>query len=129
PPLPGTQRNERRAVGVPVVAEPRTTVLDGGPPAGRARPARGGQPGRRGGRTTARMTSSYLRRSLEGAKIRRAASGRPAPGHLPWRRPQESATYRTERKPMIEAVDLTKRYGEKLAVDSVSFTVRPGRVT
>ena len=30
---------------------------------------------------------------------------------------------------MIEAVDLTKRYGEKLAVDSVSFTVRPGRVT
>jgi ABC-2 type transport system ATP-binding protein len=30
---------------------------------------------------------------------------------------------------MIEAVGLTKRYGEKLAVDGLSFTVRPGVVT
>jgi ABC-2 type transport system ATP-binding protein len=30
---------------------------------------------------------------------------------------------------MIEARALTKRYGEKLAVDSLSFTVRPGVVT
>ncbi len=30
---------------------------------------------------------------------------------------------------MIEASGLTKRYGEKTAVDSVSFTVRPGMVT
>jgi ABC-2 type transport system ATP-binding protein len=30
---------------------------------------------------------------------------------------------------MIEAVDLTKRYGDKLAVDNLSFTARPGRVT
>jgi ABC-2 type transport system ATP-binding protein len=30
---------------------------------------------------------------------------------------------------MIEAEALTKRYGEKTAVDSLSFTVRPGRVT
>jgi ABC-2 type transport system ATP-binding protein len=30
---------------------------------------------------------------------------------------------------MIEAVGLTKRYGEKLAVDDLSFTVRPGVVT
>lgn len=30
---------------------------------------------------------------------------------------------------MIEAENLTKRYGEKVAVDDVSFTVRPGRVT
>ncbi|SNT01040.1 ABC-2 type transport system ATP-binding protein [Geodermatophilus saharensis] len=30
---------------------------------------------------------------------------------------------------MIVASRLTKRYGERLAVDSVSFTVRPGRVT
>src|SRR6266496_5672440 len=30
---------------------------------------------------------------------------------------------------MIEARDLTKRYGEKLAVDNLSFTVHPGRVT
>jgi ABC-2 type transport system ATP-binding protein len=30
---------------------------------------------------------------------------------------------------MIEAVDLTKRYGAKLAVDQLSFTVEPGRVT
>jgi len=30
---------------------------------------------------------------------------------------------------MIEAHGLTKRYGDKLAVDNVSFTVEPGRVT
>ena len=30
---------------------------------------------------------------------------------------------------MIEARDLTKRYGQKLAVDHLSFTVEPGRVT
>lgn len=30
---------------------------------------------------------------------------------------------------MIEAVGLTKRYGDKLAVDQLSFTVRPGQVT
>ncbi|MGJ7907717.1 ABC transporter ATP-binding protein [Actinopolyspora sp. H202] len=30
---------------------------------------------------------------------------------------------------MIEAVGLTKRYGSKLAVDDLSFTVKPGKVT
>jgi ABC-2 type transport system ATP-binding protein len=30
---------------------------------------------------------------------------------------------------MIEAIGLTKRYGEKIAVDDISFTVRPGLVT
>ena len=30
---------------------------------------------------------------------------------------------------MIEARDLTKRYGQKVAVDHLSFTVQPGRVT
>ncbi|MBX9246141.1 ABC transporter ATP-binding protein [Actinotalea ferrariae] len=30
---------------------------------------------------------------------------------------------------MIEAVGLTKRYGDKTAVDALSFTVRPGQVT
>ena len=30
---------------------------------------------------------------------------------------------------MIEARDLTKRYGGKAAVDDLSFTVEPGRVT
>jgi ABC-2 type transport system ATP-binding protein len=30
---------------------------------------------------------------------------------------------------MIEAVSLSKRYGDKLAVDDLSFTVRPGQVT
>src|SRR5690349_744670 len=30
---------------------------------------------------------------------------------------------------MIEAVGLTKRYGDRLAVDGLSFTVRPGQVT
>jgi ABC-2 type transport system ATP-binding protein len=33
------------------------------------------------------------------------------------------------RKPMIEARDLTKRFGDKVAVDHLSFTVQPGRVT
>jgi ABC-2 type transport system ATP-binding protein len=31
--------------------------------------------------------------------------------------------------PMIEARDLTKRFGSKVAVDHLSFTVQPGRVT
>ena len=30
---------------------------------------------------------------------------------------------------MIEAVNLTKRYGHKTAVDNISFTVKPGTVT
>ena len=30
---------------------------------------------------------------------------------------------------MIEVRDLTKRYGDKVAVDHLSFTVEPGRVT
>jgi len=30
---------------------------------------------------------------------------------------------------MIQAQSLTKRYGSKTAVDSVDFTVQPGRVT
>ena len=30
---------------------------------------------------------------------------------------------------MIEAQDLTKRYGDKLAVDHLTFRVEPGRVT
>ena len=30
---------------------------------------------------------------------------------------------------MIEAHGLTKRYGDKLAVDDLTFTVRPGVVT
>lgn len=30
---------------------------------------------------------------------------------------------------MIEAIDLTKRYGDKVAVDGLTFTVRPGIVT
>ncbi len=29
---------------------------------------------------------------------------------------------------MIEARDLTKRFGDKVAVDHLSFTVEPGRV-
>jgi ABC-type hemin transport system ATPase subunit len=32
-------------------------------------------------------------------------------------------------QPVIEAAHLTKRFGDKTAVDDVSFTVRPGRVT
>jgi ABC-2 type transport system ATP-binding protein len=36
----------------------------------------------------------------------------------------------TEREPsMIEAVGLTKRYGDKVAVDQLTFALRPGQVT
>src|SRR5258708_26006000 len=31
--------------------------------------------------------------------------------------------------PMIEVRDLSKRYGDKLAVDNLTFSVRPGMVT
>jgi ABC-type transporter Mla maintaining outer membrane lipid asymmetry ATPase subunit MlaF len=31
--------------------------------------------------------------------------------------------------PIVEAHELTKRYGRKLAVDHLSFTVQPGKVT
>jgi ABC-2 type transport system ATP-binding protein len=31
--------------------------------------------------------------------------------------------------PMIEAIDLTKRFGDTVAVDHLSFGVQPGRVT
>lgn len=34
-----------------------------------------------------------------------------------------------ERMTMIEARDLTKRFGSKTAVDHVTFTVQPGKVT
>src|SRR5215203_1492388 len=52
------------------------------------------------------------------------ATARPGParpawcGHGPRREPE-----------MIEAHGLTKRYGDKTAVDGLSFTVRPGVVT
>ncbi|SHE24693.1 abc transporter [Actinomyces glycerinitolerans] len=36
---------------------------------------------------------------------------------------------RKELIPLIEAVDLTKRYGSKTAVDHISFTIEPGTVT
>ena len=41
-----------------------------------------------------------------------------------WRVPDTART-----TPMIEARDLTKRYGDKTAVDHLSFTVEPGKVT
>ena len=48
-------------------------------------------------------------------------------------RPQAQASRPTpraaERKAMIEAQQLTKRYGETVAVDEVSFVVQSGRVT
>src|SRR5580693_1722406 len=51
----------------------------------------------------------------------------PAPSGLPGRK----ETPRSPRREtgMIEARGLSKRYGDKLAVDDLSFTVRPGRVT
>ncbi|SFR17687.1 ABC-2 type transport system ATP-binding protein [Lentzea waywayandensis] len=48
-----------------------------------------------------------------------------------WQTPSKpQSNHITERgKPMIEAVGLTKRYGRTVAVDDLSFTVQPGRVT
>jgi ABC-type phosphonate transport system ATPase subunit len=46
---------------------------------------------------------------------RKAARDGPAPGR--------------EEQSMIEAHQLTKRYGEKTAVDRLDFVVRPGAVT
>src|SRR5277367_6861 len=45
--------------------------------------------------------------------------------------PGSSETPRNQRREtgMIEARGLSRRYGDKLAVDGLSFTVRPGRVT
>lgn len=39
------------------------------------------------------------------------------------------ASEMNERRYMIEVHNLTKRYGQKVAVDGIDFTVRPGRVT
>lgn len=39
------------------------------------------------------------------------------------------ASETSERVTMIEIDNLTKRYGAKVAVDRITFTVRPGRVT
>src|SRR5690242_16178329 len=43
--------------------------------------------------------------------------------------PSHAQQSTTQDQGMIEATNLTKRYGDKLAVDDLSFTVRPGRVT
>jgi ABC-2 type transport system ATP-binding protein len=40
-----------------------------------------------------------------------------------------TAALDTDGSPMIEVRDLSKRYGDKLAVDHLTFTVRPGLVT
>src|SRR5436305_2589209 len=46
------------------------------------------------------------------------------------RRPRRPAAVPAKpRNHMIEVAELTKRYGDKVAVDDLSFTVEPGRVT
>ncbi len=46
-----------------------------------------------------------------------------------WHTGWQGEAHDEERAPMIEVVGLSKRYGEVLAVDDLSFTVEPGRVT
>jgi ABC-type phosphonate transport system ATPase subunit len=46
---------------------------------------------------------------------------------LAWWEPASRCS--TRRVPMIEACGLSKMYGDKTAVDDLSFTVRPGVVT
>ena len=59
----------------------------------------------------------------------RVPSGvRPRPVR-PERGPRRPAAGPHRRPPMIEAHDLTKRYGRTVAVDGLSFDVRPGTVT
>src|SRR5262249_10309913 len=82
------------------------------PPAPAARPARDTRPPGRPRTRTHRRTAS------------RPFPARPAcPGSL-----NNTATS-TKGTDMIEVHQLTKRYGAAVAVDGLSFTVRPGRVT
>src|ERR687892_332076 len=46
-----------------------------------------------------------------------------------WERGRHRRTGARRERDMIEAHGLTKRYGDKVAVDDLSFTVQPGRVT
>jgi ABC-2 type transport system ATP-binding protein len=52
-----------------------------------------------------------------------------APGGVPWVVVDGARTLGARSSGMIEAQDLTKIYGGKAAVDHLSFTVEPGRVT
>src|SRR5260370_21678368 len=51
----------------------------------------------------------------------------PVPSGLPG--PKETPRNLRRESGMIEARGLSKRYGDKVAVDDLTFTVRPGRVT
>src|ERR1700721_3535012 len=50
-------------------------------------------------------------------------------GHGSGRSPGEPGVHVAEAAGLIEARDLTKRFGDKVAVDHLSFDVEPGRVT
>src|ERR1700682_4256442 len=80
------------------------------------RPAR---PIRASARKAVIATVNPVACSLQGPRLQTTSSG----GIRPHRLEPLKGNY------MIEARDLTKRYGDKLAVDHLSFTVEPGRVT
>src|SRR5450755_566385 len=117
-----------------------------GPPPGREESGRAGK--------GISPVSAILRRRLRHLAHRGAARPGPAIGHRrpPLRNASTAARRRLTGRPsllgwwtaiwgrrtgrdyrrgrqMIEAHDLTKRYGDKLAVDHLSFTVGPGTVT
>src|ERR1700691_5948142 len=58
----------------------------------------------------------------------RSGDARPAPRFLALVVPELPASL-TEGTRMIEVENLSKRYGEKLAVDGLDFVVQPGIVT
>ena len=71
------------------------------------------------------------RRHRPQARQRRRPPHRPATTGTPSRRIRSASPHRSPRKVpvMIEAHELTKRYGDKTAVHTLSFTIAPGTVT
>src|SRR5580693_9048917 len=57
------------------------------------------------------------------------APGPPAPPDWAHMADGHGARARGRKPVMIEARGLTKRFGDKLAVDQLTFTVEPGRIT
>ena len=94
-----------------------------------------GQVPRRGGRSPRSVALGAEDRGLAAPQHRGAAASsvRPASGGAGhpgrWRSASSSTLLASPEHLMIEARGLTKRYGVKLAVDDLTFTVRPGVVT
>ena len=90
----------------------------------RARPALPGPPGRAGARSPARLLTRQG--SWRGRTRRRGAEAEPST-RSPIRYRHPTVGLRAGPANTIRATDLTKRFGEKVAVDGLSFEVDPDR--